>query len=242
MSANGTPQSYLASQRNQNDSYRDRSMEQSNTNSGNPYNYGPPTNRYIPPTYNPATGQWNTNGESYMTPGAWSGNSGMQVPFWQPNMTPQQTQPPAQTPPPTTAPSSPNGSKPYIPQIAGNGLPPTAVPPNGLQTGANSFGFNGLGRINPATANANYGANDVYMTHLRGSNNTIPPKSMATSMPAPTSNGTQIPANALPQITNDLQQYQAQQQAMQQALGAYGAGGLSQGYAGFMPLNRQLVR
>lgn len=229
MASNGTPQSYLAKQRNQNDNYRDRSMEQSNTNSGNPYNYGPPSNRYIPPTFNPSTGQWNTNGEQYMTPGAWSGSNGQQLPQFMPNFysptglapggpgapapaggPPTQAGPPDTTQPsaPTVAPSTTNGSKPFIPHLASSGLPPTAVPaqtPNPTMGGAGnsaqgSFGYNGLGALSP----------------------------------------TAIPASALPQTAQP--QNPVDQAAMTQALQMYGAGGLSQGSSGFMPLTRQLVR
>ena len=90
MAANGTPQSYLNSLRPQSNSQvnniRDRSMEQDNTNSGNPYGYMPqlpgqqipdqyPTNRYIPPEWSndgSPYGKWSTQGLTYSLPTAYN--------------------------------------------------------------------------------------------------------------------------------------------------------------------------
>lgn len=87
MSADGTPQGYLANFRQNTtaSNYRDPSMEQNNTNSGNPqgyYNPGPqaPPNRYIPPSYNPATGQWEQQGLTYSLPTAYTPNGGGGMP------------------------------------------------------------------------------------------------------------------------------------------------------------------
>lgn len=97
MAANGTPQSYLNSLRPQSNSQvnniRDRSMEQDNTNSGNPYGYMPqlpgqqipsqyPTNRYIPPEWNndgSTYGSWSNQGLTYSLPTAYTpyGQGGM---------------------------------------------------------------------------------------------------------------------------------------------------------------------
>lgn len=84
MAANGTPQSYLYSQRPTTaKNYQDPSMAQDNTNSGNPYGYAPDGNRYIPPTYDPLSGRWNaapggggTQGLTYALPTAYTPNMG----------------------------------------------------------------------------------------------------------------------------------------------------------------------
>lgn len=232
MAANGTPQSYLAKQRNQNDTARDRSAEQSNTNSGNPSGYMPtssntmPPNRYIPPTFNPASGQWNTNGEQYMTPGAWNGN-GAQIPsFWQPNFNnqpaptapapapaptaPQQTAPSDQTQPipPTAASPAASTNNRFIPKLASTGLVPTQVPA-------------GSSALNPP---------NMQPTASSGQNLS---NSYGYSGLAPTA----VPVGAVPNfagINTALQQYQGGM--------PYGIGGLSQGAPGYMPMTRQLVR
>jgi hypothetical protein len=52
-------------------------MEQDNTNSGNPDGYVP-QNRYIPPSMDPLTGLWSTQGLSYSVPQAYGmGQAGM---------------------------------------------------------------------------------------------------------------------------------------------------------------------
>lgn len=102
MAANGTAQSFLYSGYGQQENqFRDRSAEQSNTTSGNPMSYVPNFNdpmygtqqpdlgRYAPPMYNPNTGGWSSGqgGYAYNLPtsfgpygGSWGGPSSIQGP------------------------------------------------------------------------------------------------------------------------------------------------------------------
>ena len=79
MSANGTPQGFIYSKLPTNQ-IRDRSMEQDGNN-GNPTGYVPnvdpnsPQSRYIPPMFNPYSGQWNQQ-QSYYVPTAYNAPNG----------------------------------------------------------------------------------------------------------------------------------------------------------------------
>ena len=90
MASNGTPQSYLAGLRPPNQS--DNSMAQDNTSSGNPNGYVPqlpqqtmpsqyPDNRFIPPSFDPLTGRWSTEGKTYSLPTAYTPNAGGGLPI-----------------------------------------------------------------------------------------------------------------------------------------------------------------
>lgn len=235
MSSNGTPQGYLSRVRGTNDTTRDRSAEQANTTSGNPYGYSnmttptPPTNRYIPPTFNPVSGQWNTNGGDYQLPNAWNGSQ--QVPNWQPNFnfnwgsqSPPSAPPGTQQPPQNTAPPAPitqpsvASQKPQVPTVAPPATSPAPVVPQ--ITPQQSFGYNGLGGIAPPPSTP------MSLGPINSALNSAQNAKLGTpSVAGPPSTGTAVPANAMPQIT----------QAQAIAMYGPGAGGLSQGSARYMP-------
>lgn len=116
MASNGTPQSYLYSQRPRN-RVEDKSMQQNYTNTGNPYGYVPQMrtgtnagqipqnqgnaqqpnpynpqfqsqvqNRFIPPTYQ--NGQWSNQGLQYQLPSGYGpyNNNGYQMPYFNQQM------------------------------------------------------------------------------------------------------------------------------------------------------------
>jgi hypothetical protein len=151
MASNGTPQSYLSGLRPPNQS--DNSMAQDNTSSGNPNGYVPqlppqttpgqyPDNRYIPPSYDPATGRWSTQGLQYSLPTAYTPNAGgglpngpqVQAPPFMPQFGGQQQAPAQQqqTGVPPGPPTPPNAYP--APSFAGNAQPGAAASPANSNT------------------------------------------------------------------------------------------------------------
>jgi len=184
MSAYGTDQSKLYSLRGGAESdYRDRSMEQSNSNSGNPYGY-------IPPTFNPNTSTWNIP-MNYSAPtpqgvGLPTGSGQFQPPHIQ-SMAPQGP------PPPASGGSSglPSGS-PSISPFPVQG-PPTLTPPpnNGTPQPSYMPQFNDGSTASPLAKKflpgpPGFGDGDGYMqpTPLNGSTSYVP-SPYASTQPGP---------------------------------------------------------
>lgn len=208
MSANGTPQGYLANFRQNTtaSNYRDPSMEQNNTNSGNPQGYydpgsQAPPNRYIPPSFNPVTGRWDEQGQTYSLPSAYTPNGGGGLPSGPTPMpsfygapqgqaqaqqwSPQQAAP-GGPPMPNFAPAPPGQG---TPQPATGGLSPAqqnAVNGNGMfpafqqqQQQAAQAAYQ------PSNPGSGFSAMNAAFTGGRSPNSAPAPPSPGTAQPAP---------------------------------------------------------